>query len=266
MTLLQGAHWNISGRKIHVAANPHPTPEPIALVKKPEWIHQKPNPDVATAHRCVDMLKSAGFDAVADPKFNWLIDTFPMLIRMFPNGMPPITIISQNSFFEPHFHIEIGKVLRPLREEGYLFIGSGGGVHNLYRTEWKYNYKWRDNFAQDRPPLATHLEFRQALEDVICKNGGGPELKRGIVRLMKHPNYRDAHGTDDHYMPTCFVAGIVGEEEDRGDKAVLGAEVWELVCFAISINLVEPQLTLAMQRNQCETQFCIGDWPEQAGA
>ena len=175
------------------------------------------------------MLKNAGFDAALDTEFNWLIDTFPMLIRMFPGGMPPVTIISVNAFFEPHFHVEIGRVLRPLRQEGYLFIGSGGGVHNLYRTDWKYNGIYRDNFAQELPPDATHLEFRQALEDVICKNGGGPGLKRGVVRLMKHPNYRDAHGTDDHYMATCFVAGVVGEEEDRQDTAVLGAEVWELV-------------------------------------
>lgn len=120
-------------------------------------------------------------------------------------------------------------MLRPLRKEGYLFIGSGGGVHNLYRTDWKYMRTYRDNFAQEKPPDETHLEFRQSPEDVICKNGGGPDLKRGVVRLMKHPNYRYAHGTDDHYMPTCFVAGIVGEEEDRGDPATLGAEVWELV-------------------------------------
>lgn len=175
------------------------------------------------------MLRAAGIDAVPNPKFNWLIDTFPMLMRMFPNGCPPITIISQNGYFEPHFHAEIGRVLRPLRDEGYLFIGSGGGVHNLYRADWKYNWRYRDNFAQELPPDGTHLEFRQALEDVICKNGGGLDLKRGLMRLMKHPNYRDAHGTDDHYMPTCFVAGVAGEEEDRNDKGVLGAELWELV-------------------------------------
>ena len=175
------------------------------------------------------MLREGGFDAEADDSFEWMIDTFPMLCRMFAKEMPPVTIISQNAFYEPHFHIEIGRILRPLRKEGFLFIGSGGGVHNLYRTEWIYNAKWRDNFAQDFPPDSTHLEFRQALEDALCKNGGGPVLKRAVVRLMKHPNYRDAHGTDDHYMPTCFIAGLVGEEEDRNERVKLGAEVWELV-------------------------------------
>ncbi|KAJ9615474.1 hypothetical protein H2200_001549 [Cladophialophora chaetospira] len=240
--IIMGAHWNVPGRKIKVAMNPDPKAQPIALVSRSKYGHYKPNADLKTGARCMEMLKAAGFEVEADLKCNWLIDTFPMIFRMFPGKCPPVTIISQNSYFEPHFHIEIGRVLRPLRKEGYLFMGSGGGVHNLYRTEWRNIIKWRDNFAQELPPEPTHLEFRQALEDVICKNGGGPAMKQGVVRLMKHPYYRDAHGTDDHYMPTCFIAGVVGEEEDRKDKGVLGAELWEL-------------------RNQAETQFAFGEWP-----
>jgi aromatic ring-opening dioxygenase catalytic subunit (LigB family) len=209
--------------------NPDANAQPIALVGRAKYGKYKPNADLETGSRCIKILEAAGYEVEPDYKCNWLIDTFPMIFRMFPSGCPPVTIISQNSFFEPHFHVEIGRILRPLRKEGYLFIGSGGGVHNLYRTEWKYMFKYRDNFAQEKPPEPTHLEFRQALEDVICKNGGGPAMKQGVVRLMKHPYYRDAHGTDDHYMPTCFIAGVVGEEEDRKDQGVLGAELWELV-------------------------------------
>ena len=153
---------------------------------------------------------------------------------MFPAGCPPVTVVSQNVYYEPHFHIAIGRALRPLRKEGYLLIGSGGGVHNLYRADYTSNWLYRDAFAQRYPPDATHLEFRQALEDVLCKNGAGPELKSAVVRLMKHPNYRDAHGTDDHYMPTCFIAGVVGEEEDRGEEATLACEMWELVSDLLS--------------------------------
>ena len=217
---------------IKIAMNTNVTPQPIALVERAQYVDYKANADLKTASRCLEMLKAAGYEVEADYKFNWLIDTFPMIFRMFPSGCPPVTIISQNSYFDPHYHMDVGRVLRPLRREGYLFIGSGGGVHNLYRTEWKYMVKYRDNFAQELPPDETHLEFRQALEDVICNNGGGPALKRGIVRLMKHPNYRDAHGTDDHYIPTCFIAGVVGEEEDSAEQGVLGAELWELASLS----------------------------------
>ena len=88
--------------------------------------------------------------------------------------------------------------------------------------------------------MVSNLEFRQALEDGLCKNGAGPDFKRAVVRLMKHPNYRDAHGTDEHYMPTCFVAGLVGEEEDRDESVVLGAEVWELVSETIAASCLRP--------------------------
>jgi len=54
--------------------------------------------------------------------------------------------------------------------------------------------KYCDNFAQDTPPEAWALEFRQSVEDVITHNSG-PDLRRSMTRLMKHPQYRDAHGT-----------------------------------------------------------------------
>ena len=179
------------------------------------------------------MLQGVGIEAEPAPDYDWRIDVFPPIIKMFSERCQPTVIISQNVYYDPYFHMRIGEALRPLREEGYLFIGSGGGVHNLYRAEWSYNIKYRDTFAMHDPPDATHLEFRQALEDVICRNGGGPGLKRGLIRLMKHPYYRDAHGTDDHYMPACFVAGLVGNEEDKGSKGILGAECWELVSLLL---------------------------------
>ncbi len=104
-----------------------------------------------------------------------------MIFRLFPVGCPLVTVISQNAYFEPHFHAEISRVLRSLRKEGHQFVGSGGGVHNLYRAHWSLKYRYRDNCAQRAPPDATRLELRQSLEDIIVKTGGGPALKRGLI-------------------------------------------------------------------------------------
>lgn len=123
--------------------------------------------------------------------------------------------------------MKVGSTLRPLRKDNYLIVGSGGGVHNLYRNKWLPMVRYCDNFAQDTPPEAWALEFRQSVEDVMTHNSG-PDLRRAVTRLMKHPQYRDAHGTDDHFMSAMFVAGAAGDEEDRGSKGVLGAETWEL--------------------------------------
>lgn len=187
------------------------------------------------------MLRSAGLNAAGNPKFDWIHDTFLILIRMFPNGCPPTTIISMNARFDPHFHMRVGNALRPLRHEGYLIIGSGGAVHNLYRNRWKPMFLYRDNFAQETPPEDWVLEFRQSVEDCITKNQG-PRLRRAITRLMKHPQYRDAHATDDHFMAACFVAGASGDWEDEEEEpGRLGAETYELT-------------------NMCNSQFTLGSW------
>jgi aromatic ring-opening dioxygenase catalytic subunit (LigB family) len=174
------------------------------------------------------MLQSAGFNASANPKFDWIHDTYLILIRMFPGGCPPTTIVSMNARFDPHYHMRIGEALRPLRKENYLLIGSGGAVHNLYRNKWASMIRYRDNFAMETPPGDWALEFRQAVQDVISKNHG-PRLRRAMTRLMKHPQYRDAHGTDDHFMSAMFVAGAAGDLDDEGVFGALMAEDWELV-------------------------------------
>lgn len=255
--------------------NPTPSVMPVSNVHPKHWRDYKPNPDLETGRRCVGMLRDAGFEVEEDPNRTWMIDVFPILVAMFPNGCPPVTVVSLNSHFDPFDHARMGTVLRPLREEGYLFIGSGGGVHNLYRTEWKYMNKYKDNFAMERPPDRENIEFRTALEDVIVKNGGGPKLRRGLARLMKHPYFRDAHGTDEHYIPALFIAGAIGEPEDEGAEGLLGAELWELVrappyprgvisraysFLSCCITAANGTMLTKTQRNQGETQFTIGKW------
>jgi aromatic ring-opening dioxygenase catalytic subunit (LigB family) len=212
---------------------------PISNTDPTLWSTWKPNPDLETSHRVISLLRSRGFTVDPDPNFTWMIDTVPLLIGMFgrEDCCPPVTIISQNAHWDPFTHSRIGAALRHLRAERYLLIGSGGGVHNLYLTEWKYMLRYKDNFAMERPPVWQTLEFRQSLEDVIVRNGGGPELRRGITRLMKHPYFRDAHGTDEHFVSACFVAGAVSGIEDRELRGRLGAEVWELVGFRPSFLL-----------------------------
>ncbi len=186
------------------------------------------------------MLRDAGFDADGEDKFDGIHDTYLVLIRMFPSGCPPTTIVSMNARYDPHYHVRVGAALRSLRKEGYLLVGSGGAVHNLYRNKWEPMLQYRDNFAQETPPEAWATEFRQSVEDVVTQNSG-PRLRRAMTRLMKHPQYREAHATDDHFMAGLFVAGAAGDKEDEGVLGRLEAETWELT-------------------NMCNSQFTYGSF------
>jgi aromatic ring-opening dioxygenase catalytic subunit (LigB family) len=111
---------------------------------------------------------------------------------MFPHGKSlPTVIVSHNARFDPHFHQQMGRALRPLRYQKMLLIGSGGAVHNLYRNNWKQVTIHRDNFAQERPPEQWAIDFGQAFSDCVTTNSG-PALCRAMARLMQHPQYRDA--------------------------------------------------------------------------
>jgi len=211
-------------------------------------------------------LAAAGIPSRPDPTFDWIHDTYLVLIRMFPRGCPPTTIISMNAVYDPHFHMAVGAALRPLRAQRHktLFLGSGGSVHNLYRNVWSPMILHRDNFAQPTPPEPWALDFRQEVIDVFCagyeekvpvneaaygkaiksvKGVGGPLLRRKATSLMKHPKFRDAHATDDHFMATMFIAGLCGSKDDVNVKGVMGAEDWELT-------------------NMCNSQFTLGSWTD----
>ncbi|RYP90178.1 hypothetical protein DL770_003714 [Monosporascus sp. CRB-9-2] len=238
--VVMGAHWAAHSDAIEVATNPTPKKSPVAYVHPSKYKDYELNPDLATAERCVSLLRDVGFNANPNPSFDWIHDTYLILIRMFPNGCPPTTIVSMNPRYDPHYHMRVGLALRPLRAEGYLLIGSGGAVHNLYRNVWDPMILCGDNFAQPTPPGPWALEFRQSVEDVM-RRGGGPRLRRAVTRLMKHPLFRDAHATDDHFMSMCFAAGAAGTAEDEGAPGEFGAEDWELT-------------------NMCNSQYTIGTW------
>ena len=239
--VMMGAHWDATGDAIEVAMNLAPGKSPVAYVHPSKYVDYELEADLPTGERCMRMLKAEGFNVRPNDKFEWIHDTYLILIRMFPQKCPPTTIISMNARFDPHFHMRVGSTLRSLRKEGYLLIGTGGAVHNLFRNKWEPMLKYRDNFAQETPPEGWALEFRQSVEDCISNNRG-PALRRAITRLMKHPQYRDAHATDDHFMAACFVAGAAGDwEDEKEERGRLLAETWELT-------------------NMCNSQFTIGSW------
>lgn len=256
-----------------ISAHPNPGKNPVANVHPSKYENYKLKPDLAMVPTIQSHLAAAGITSKADDAFDWIHDTYLVLIRMFPRGCPPTTIVSSQHRYDPHFHVAVGAALRPLRDwekHKTLFIGSGGAVHNLYRNVWAPMLRYRDNFAQPTPPEAWAMDFRQEVIDAfvagnsrdtavddaaygtVLRNGagvvgkgtkgvGGPKLRRKITALMKHPMYREAHATDDHFMPSMFVAGLCGGKGDEDMVGELGAEDWELT-------------------NMCNSQFTIGTW------
>jgi aromatic ring-opening dioxygenase catalytic subunit (LigB family) len=130
--VMMGAHWAALGDEIQVSMNPKPQKSPVAYVHPSKYVSYELVPDLPMGETVVGMLKDAGFNATANDTFDWIHDTYLILIRMFPERCPPTTIVSSNARYDPHYHMKVGAALRPLREQGnVLLIGTGGAVHNL---------------------------------------------------------------------------------------------------------------------------------------
>ncbi|KAF5614088.1 dioxygenase [Fusarium sp. NRRL 25303] len=227
--VIMGAHWVCGGEGVEVNMNPNGKKHPVGGVTDARWLPYKLAADIEGGERVIQMLRDAGIKATPNYKWDWIHDTFSVLIRMFPNHVPPPTVvISCNGFFDPQLHGKVGAALRPLRYEDTLIIGSAGTVHNLYRAHWWELMMYTDNRAMKRPPEDWAMQFRQLMEDAVLNNRG-PHLRRALSRLMKHPLFRDAHGTDDHFVANIFAAGAAGALEDLDSKnEKLGEADWEL--------------------------------------
>jgi len=76
----------------------------IGFVHPDKYVNYELNPDLETGQRCIDVLRDGGFNAHGNEKFDWIHDTFLILIRAFPQGCPPTVLISMNQSFDPHMH------------------------------------------------------------------------------------------------------------------------------------------------------------------
>jgi 4,5-DOPA dioxygenase extradiol len=123
------------------------------------------------------------------------------LVAMYPQADIPVLQMSLPSE-NPQELFELGRILRPLRDEGVLIVGSGFITHNLRTIDWS---------GQSAPP-AWASEFDSWTADA---------LRRGDVDALldyerKGPGSRIALPTREHFVPLLVNLGAAAEGESVG--------------------------------------------------
>lgn len=85
----------------------------------------------ALAARVRELLGAAGIASGEDSARGLDHGVFIPFMLMFPDADIPIVQLSLRHDMDAAKHIELGKALQPLRDEGVLIIGSGMSYHNL---------------------------------------------------------------------------------------------------------------------------------------
>lgn len=194
------AHWETPG-EVRVTAwgqSPliydfHGFPEPLYRLKYPA-----PG-EPALAADVVGRLKAVGLSAVADAERGLDHGAWVPLLHAFPQARLPVVQVSMPAGAGPAEVAKLGEVLRPLRAQGVLLMGSGGIVHNLRRL----------NFQEKHAPVEP---WAQAFDSWVAAKLEARDFS-GLRRWLDAPNARLAHPRAEHLLPLYFVLGAALPED-----------------------------------------------------
>ena len=127
----------------------------------------------------------------------WGLDhgTWSVLVHMFPRADVPVVQLSIDGRLPPAAHVEIGRALAPLRDEGVLVLGSGNATHNLRHAFGA----WREG-RTGTPDWA--LAFDESVAAALERHDTD-----ALAGALGGEHGRMAHPTPDHYLPLLYVAG-----------------------------------------------------------
>lgn len=156
----------------------------------------------ALAQRVRSLIDGSGAlptPVVADT--GWGLDhgTWSVTRRLYPEADVPMVQLSIDGRQPPGFHLQLGSVLAPLRDEGVLILGSGNVVHNLQMAR----------LTGDAPPLDWAVRFESEVRRRIS-TGDGASLA-DLPGLG--PDARQSVPTPDHYLPLLYVLGAASPDD-----------------------------------------------------
>jgi len=156
----------------------------------------------ALAERVVELLEAAGLSAGRDAERGFDHGMFIPLLLMFPKAEIAVVQLSLKHGLDPAEHLDAGRALAALREEGVLIVGSGMSFHNMRGYGDPRFGPVSDEFDAW---LGAAVEAAPAVRD---------ELLAGWEQA---PQARLCHPlrAEEHLLPLMVAAGAAGADEGR---------------------------------------------------
>ncbi len=120
--------------------------------------------DPELAQRTSGLLQAGGIPTNASLTRGLDHGAWVPLSLLYPDADVPVVQLSIDSRQGSAYHFRLGEVLRPLRDEGILIIGSGGATHNLASAL---------RAQHDDPVPERVLRFREWLADCRSRWSSG---------------------------------------------------------------------------------------------
>lgn len=192
------AHWFVNGTYITGTEQPR-TIHDFGGFPPPLYEIQYGAPGNLDLARRVRTL--LGESAALDTDWGFDHGSWTVLKWMYPSAEIPVIQLSIDRRLTPRQHLELGRGLAELREEGVLIVGSGNITHNL-----------RDAFgrgpsASESPAWAT--DFDRTVTRVLAERDAA-----ALASLWPDTDDgRRAHPSPDHWFPLLYAYGATDERD-----------------------------------------------------
>ena len=148
--------------------------------------------------RVQELLGKAGIPLALNEQRDFDHGVFIPGKLIFPEAGIPTLQISLRKGLAPAAHIELGKALAPLRDEGVRIIGSGMSFHNMQA------FRWGDN-----EPIPGADAFDGWLTETVTLNDRHAREQR-LIHWEQAPQARMCHPREEHLIPLMAIAGTAG--------------------------------------------------------
>eukprot|EP00897_Mesotaenium_endlicherianum_P000524 jgi/Mesen1/10472/ME000083S09977 len=162
------------------------------------------------------LLKSNKIGVQGDDSHGLDHGTWVPLKWMFPSAELPVVQLSLAAGGSMQEHVDVGKALKALRDEGVLIMGSGSAVHNLREAGRYFSSRTLADFV---------VPFDKDLESIVAGSTDAAREQR-MIGLEQHPLLRQAHPTLEHLLPMHVAVGAAGSDA--------GAKLFSKVEFSFS--------------------------------
>jgi aromatic ring-opening dioxygenase catalytic subunit (LigB family) len=156
------------------------------------------------AARVQSLIREAGLPAHLDPARGFDHGTYSVLKPIYPEADVPVVELSIQSGYDPAAHLELGRALNPLRDEGVLILGSGSSYHDL-------SMMLSRGGAYGRNPREESAQFDAWLRDTLVDSDSNERSER-LLHWENAPFARAAHPQEDHLIPLHVAVGAAEEE------------------------------------------------------
>lgn len=215
--VMLSAHWEASGPAGITSAEAPATLHDFGGFPDLLYTLQYPAPGApALAERVRGLLAEAGLPARLDPERPLDHGAWVPLRSAFPEATVPVIQVSLPRPRTPRQVFELGRALRPLREEGVLLMGSGGIVHNLRLLDW----------AGDSEPEP----WARAFETWVAERLERGEYDAVMADCAAAPHFEKAVPTSEHFDPLYIALGAAD-----GSPASTVHQGWQLGSLSLRI-------------------------------